>query len=132
MSYALSVGATNLATLAIVTDYSGMLSGSPPDAAPIVLPHSVSAIFVASIAQPYSWDLPLSVVRDTEADLQTALGSLRSLLDSSTTALALTRTIGATSTSSQGVVTSAWQPQLIGRIAAKIPVVIMNISGGWA
>ena len=131
MADTITVNGTDLSTYAIITSFDGALSEPAPENDPIVLPHVVGGIFVASVRHPYSWDLPLAVTTDSQAALVSALNSLKALLDSHTAAKTFVRSYAGATATSVGMVAGPWQPQILGDNAARIPLTIMNLDGGW-
>jgi hypothetical protein len=135
----LLVNGTNLADLAVIEDLSDAM-GQPPIAdLHIKIPGRAGAVFVAAPYEAHSFNVPMVILGDNRGDVNADLTTLRTLLDSRTAALLVTRRstrdiAGVDYNVSEycnAVVTSSWEVDYLGATAARVVVTMQNIDGAW-
>lgn len=135
MYEALYAGATDIESLCVISDWSGVASSGSVGGDPVSVPLRRGAYYVAGEREPYTWDLPLSVFAADVSALHTKLSALSALLDTSLGALTLTRrmsyTAGNHEQEARSILPAGWQPVYTGTTAARLALAVTNLDGCW-
>lgn len=138
----LLVGATSLQTYGTIVDFDGIFSEGPLRGANLTIPGLAGEVYVPKVRGAYDFTVPMvlrtpvGATSPDRADILAAVTSLRALLDSSTAALTLNRrrpAVGGTYTTQtcQGSYESGLEVALVGFTAARVAIVLRNLSGVW-
>jgi hypothetical protein len=131
----LLIGGTSLKTYGKITDFSGILASGPLRGENVTYPGLAGDVFVPKVRGAYVFTVPM-VLYGSLATINTALDNLRTLLNSSSAALAMTRhrTTGAgnVSETASGEFVGGLEPGLVGLTAGRISLDIVNLSGAWS
>ena len=131
----LLVGGTDIASLAVITDWSGVMSSGPVGGEPVTVPLRRGAYYAVGEREPYTWDLPLSVVADDLPSLHSKLSSLAALLDTSRGAVTVTRRVsytgGNVEQEARSALVSGWSPVYTGTNGVRLPLAVTNLDGCW-
>jgi hypothetical protein len=133
------VNGTDLATIGVLEDLSEVMGHPPIADLHIEIPGRAGAVFVAAPYESHRFSLPIVILGDNRGDVNAQLAALRTLLDSRTAALLVTRRstqdIGGTdynvSEYCDAVVTGDWEVDYLGATAARVTVTMQNIDGAW-
>lgn len=131
----LLVDGTDVESLAVIADWSGVLSSGSVAADPVTVPGRRGAVYTPGELEPYTFDVPLIVTGADTGEVYEKLSGLSALLDSTRGPLTVGRrvTLGAAQTTQEArcAVVSGWSVQLVGTNSARVSVAFMNLDGCW-
>jgi len=131
----LLIGGTSIKTIGYIADFAGIFADGPLRGSNLTYPGVAGDTYLPKVKGAYVFTVPLVVVGPWAA-VNTALAALRALLNSSTTALAMTRhrslTGGTSVQTAAGDYLSGLEPALVGWDAGRIAIDLINLNGQWA
>ena len=131
----LLVNGTSLLTFGEIEDFSGVATTPPLRGSNLVIPGVAGEQHVDKVRDAYNFMVPLAIVGTDHGDRIDRILDLEALLNSATTALTLTRRltrgVSQISQTAQGDYVSGLEPAFLGLTAARVPLVLRNLSGGW-
>lgn len=132
MYESLYAGATDIESLAVISDWSGVMSSGPISGEPVSVPSRRGAYYVAGEREPYTWDLPLSMYAASLPALHTKLSDLSALLAGPVTLKRrVSFTAGNTEQEARSVISGGWQPVYTGTQALRLSLAVTNLDGCW-
>lgn len=139
MADTLLVNSTDLAGLVVMEDLSDIFAAPPSAQEPIAIPGRAGELFVAGVAAAYDMVVPVTIERDTHAEMRAAMATLTALLDSKTAPLTLTRRSdtlvggvpGVLDESCAGLSRDAWEVTGLGGLGVRIVLTLRNLDGTW-
>lgn len=132
----LLIAGTSVKTLAKITSFEGIFSDGPLRGSNVTYPGVAGAVHMPKVRDAFVFSVPL-VILGSWATVNTTLDSLRALLNSATSPLAMTRVrevVGGGGTSTQtasGDYLDGLEPGLVGMDAGRVVVNLVNLSGAW-
>lgn len=133
----LLIGGTSLKSLGYIADFAGIFSDGPLRGENVVYPGVAGATHMPKVRSAYVFPVPM-VILGSWAQVNTALDSLRTLLNSASSPLAMTRVrevVGGGGTSTQtasGDYLDGLEPGLVGMSAGRVVINLVNLSGVWS
>lgn len=138
----LLVGGTSIQTLGTIADFSGVFSEGPLRGENVTYPGVAGETHMPKVRDAFDFTVPLilrTAVGSTaplRSNILATVASLRTMLDSSSAPLALTRLRpatggGTTSQTCSGDYVEGLELELIGFTAARVAIVLRNLSGVW-
>lgn len=135
----LLINGTALSTFGGIVSFDGIRAEAPLRGSNITIPGLAGDVFVPKVRSAYVFTVPLLISGTSLANLHDKIATLKTLMNSGTTALSLERrytTAGGGGTVSQtasGDYLGGLEPNIIGwaNSNAKIALDIVNLSGGW-
>jgi hypothetical protein len=124
----------SLKTLGHIVSFDGIFSDGPLRGENVVYPGVAGATHMPKVRGAYVFTVPMVILGDW-GDVNAALNSLRTLLDSSAAPLAMTRhrTVGAGTSvqTAAGDYLDGLEPNLIGMSAGRVAINLVNLDGAW-
>lgn len=137
----LLVGGTSIQTLGTIADFGGIFSDGPLRGSNLTIPGLAGDVYQPKVRGAYDFTVPLILrspvgsTNATRADVLATVTSLRTLLDSSAAALALTRVrpsgVTTVNQTCSGDYVAGLEVELVGFTAARVAIVLRNLSGVW-
>lgn len=138
MAWNLTVNGTSLndGTISRVASWDGVLASAPLRGENIELPGVAGAIHLPKVRGAYVFTVPLLLMGSSQADYQDRLDDLRTLLDSSGTALTVARTrptgAGDVTESCSCDYVSGLESVMVNLSNGRVAVDLLNLSAGWS
>lgn len=135
----LLVNGTALSTIGAIVSFDGIRAEAPLRGSNITIPGVAGDHYIPKVRGAYVFTVPMLLTGASLAALNDKIESLRVLMNSGSSALALVRHYttagggGTVSQSASGDYLSGLEPNIIGwaNSNARIALDIVNLSGGW-
>lgn len=131
----LLIGGTSLKTIGHIASFDGIFSDGPLRGSNVTIPGRAGDVHVPKVRAAYVFAVPMVLLGDW-GDINSKIDALRTLLDSSTAPLVMTRKrsltgAGTSEQTASGDYVDGLEPGLVGMSAGRVLINLTNLDGGW-
>lgn len=130
----LLIGGTSLKTIGYIASFEGIFSDGPLRGSNVTYPGVAGDTHMPKVHGAYVFSVPMVLV-GTWGQINSKIDALRTLLNSASAPLAMTRvrelSVGTSTQTASGDFLDGLEPGLVGMDAGRVVLNIVNLSGVW-